>query len=73
MEKTENSYNIKDSHDNPLAGANQNECHYSRSQAEGVKRTQLPHVGEETADFFTKYGFKTCDLPVFPNSLQPTA
>ena len=44
-----------------------------RLKAEKVKRTQLQNFGEETTDFFTKYGFKTCNISVFPNSLQPTA
>jgi len=38
---------------------------YSRSQAEGTRKTRLPYFGGETADFYTKHGFKMCRISAF--------
>jgi len=45
---------------------------YSRSQAEGTRKTRLRRFGGETADFCIKHGFKVCPIPAFPDSLQPS-
>ena len=44
-----------------------------RPKAEGVRKAQLTHFGGERADSRTKHGFKMSRIPVFPNSLQPSA
>jgi len=44
-----------------------------RLKAEGVRKARLTHFGGEKADSRTKHGFKMSRIPVFPNSLQPSA
>ena len=35
-----------------------------RLKAEGTRKTRLLHFGGETADFYTKHGFKMCRIPL---------
>ena len=44
-----------------------------RLKAEEVRKARLTHVGAQRAGFRTKHGFKMGRIPIFPNSLQPSA